>query len=164
MGLRTGLEPRDRTLFLTPLGFRLLSCGLLGFRFLGFAVAAAGEVAAGGVAGGLPDAAPCATPRLRGDGADEMLANRKPAKALTRTVVRVLLLPLSFVLICTFGSSLPLVWPLKNLVLINYAREQMRRQFRSLLTERYGWADEAELVGQPSKRARASQLPPVLRR
>jgi ABC-type Na+ efflux pump permease subunit len=92
------------------------------------------------------------------------LANRKPAKALTKTVLRVLVLPLAFVLICTLGFSLPLIWPLKNLVLINYAREQMRRQFRSLLTERYGWADEAELVGQPSKRARASQLPPVLRR
>jgi hypothetical protein len=91
------------------------------------------------------------------------LANRKPAKALTKTVVRVLVLPLTFLLICTGGLLLPLIWPLKNLVLINYAREQMRRQFRSLLTERYGWADEAELVG-PSKRARASQLPPVLQR
>lgn len=92
------------------------------------------------------------------------LANRKPAKALTKTVLRVLVLPLAFVLICTVGLSLPLIWPLKNLVLINYAREQMRRQFRSLLTERFGWAEEAELVGQPSKRVRASQLPPVLRR
>ena len=92
------------------------------------------------------------------------LANRKPAKALTKTVLRVLVLPLAFLLVCTVGMLLPLIWPLKNLVLINYAREQMRRQFRSLLTERYGWADETELVGQPSKRARASQLPPVLRR
>jgi len=92
------------------------------------------------------------------------LANHKPAKALTRTVLRVLVLPLAFLLFCTAGLLLPLIWPLKNLVLINYAREQMRRQFRSLLTERYGWADEAELVGQPSKRVRASQLPPVLRR
>jgi hypothetical protein len=92
------------------------------------------------------------------------LANRKPAKALTKTVVRVLVLPLSFALICTFGASLPLLWPLKNLVLINYAREQMRRQFRSLITERYGWAEEAELVGQPSRRVQAGQLPPVLRR
>lgn len=92
------------------------------------------------------------------------LANRKPAKALTKTVLRVLVLPLAFLLICTGGLLLPLIWPLKNLVLINYAREQMRRQFRSLLTERYGWAEEAELVGQPSKRVRANQLPPVLRR
>jgi ABC-type transport system involved in multi-copper enzyme maturation permease subunit len=92
------------------------------------------------------------------------LANHKPAKALTRTVLRVLVLPLVFLLLCTGGLLLPLIWPLKNLVLINYAREQMRRQFRSLLTERYGWAEEAELVGQPSKRARASQLPPVPRR
>ena len=92
------------------------------------------------------------------------LANRKPAKALTKTVVRVLVLPLVFLLICTGGLLLPLIWPLKNLVLINYAREQMRRQFRSLLTERYGWTDETELVGQPSKRVRGSQLPPVLPR
>jgi ABC-type Na+ efflux pump permease subunit len=87
------------------------------------------------------------------------LANRKPAKALTKTVVRVLVLPLAVSFFC-----MPLLWPVKNLVLISYACEQMRRQFRSLLTERYGWADEAELVGQPSKRVRASQLPPVLRR
>jgi len=86
------------------------------------------------------------------------LANRKPAKALTKTVVRVLVLPLAVSVFC-----MPLFWPIKNLVLINYAREQMRRQFRSLLTERFGWAEEAELVGQPSKRVRAGQLPPVLR-
>jgi len=92
------------------------------------------------------------------------LANRKPARALTKTVMRVLVLPVAFVLICTAGVLLPLIWPLKNLVLINYAREQTRRQFRSLLTERYGWAEEAELVGQPSKHVRANQLPPVLRR
>jgi ABC-type Na+ efflux pump permease subunit len=90
------------------------------------------------------------------------LANRKPAKALTKTVVHVLVLPLGLSLLC--GFILPIVWPLKNLVLINHAREQMRRQFRSLLTDRYGWADEAELIGQPSKRARASQLPPVWHR
>jgi ABC-type transport system involved in multi-copper enzyme maturation permease subunit len=92
------------------------------------------------------------------------LANQKPARALTKTVMRVVVLPLAFALICTWGLSLPLIWPLKNLVVINHAREQMRRQFRGLLTERHGWAEEAELVGQPSRRARASQLPPALRR
>jgi len=89
------------------------------------------------------------------------LANRKPAKALTRTVVRVLVLPLAVSAVC--AVILPIFWPLKNLVVINYAREQMRRQFRALLTERHGWAEEGELVGQPSRRIRANQLPPVLR-
>ena len=92
------------------------------------------------------------------------LAQRKAAKAINRTVMHVLVIPLTISLVCTFGFLLPLIWPLKNLVFINYARDQMRRQFRALLTERYGWAEESEIVGQPTARARASQLPPVLPR
>src|SRR5947207_5548982 len=55
LALRATLEPRDR-------------------RPFGFAAAAAG-----GVAAGLADAPPCATPRSRGGGAVEMLASRNPA-------------------------------------------------------------------------------------
>ena len=50
------------------------------------------------------------------------LVNRKPAKAVTRTVLWVLLVPLIPVL-CSAGFLLPLIWPLKNLMFINYARE-----------------------------------------
>ena len=91
------------------------------------------------------------------------LVHRKPAKAITRTVVWVLLLPLIPV-VCSFGVLFPLIWPLKNLVFINYAREQLRRQFRAAITERYGWAEESELVGQTSSKPPAQPLPPVLRR
>jgi len=91
------------------------------------------------------------------------LVHRKPAKAITRTVVWVLLLPLIPV-VCSFGVLFPLIWPLKNLVFINYAREQLRRQFRAAITERYGWAEELELVGQTSSKPPAQPLPPVLRR
>ncbi len=88
------------------------------------------------------------------------LVHRKPAKAITRTVVWVLLLPLIPVL-CSFGFLFPLIWPLKNLVFINYAREQLRRQFRGAVTERYGWVEETEFIGEPSRHAKANVLPPV---
>ena len=91
------------------------------------------------------------------------LVHRKPAKAVTRTVVWVLLLPIIPVL-CSGGLLLPLIWPLKNLVFINYAREQLRRQFRGAVTERYGWAEESELVGQTANKPPAQPLPPLLRR
>jgi hypothetical protein len=92
------------------------------------------------------------------------LLQRKPAKAINRTVMFVLVIPLATALVCTGGILLPLIWPLKNLVFINYARDQLRRQFRALLTERFGWAEQSEMVGQPAPRARAHQLPPVLPR
>jgi len=91
------------------------------------------------------------------------LVRRKPAKAVTRTVVWVLLLPIIPVM-CSGGLLLPLIWPLKNLVFINYAREQLRRQFRGAVTERYGWGEESELLGQTSDKPPAQPLPPVLRR
>jgi hypothetical protein len=88
------------------------------------------------------------------------LVHRKPARAVTRTVVWVLLLPIIPVM-CSGGLLLPLIWPLKNLVFINYAREQLRRQFRGAITERYGWAEETEFIAEPSRRAKASLLPSV---
>lgn len=87
------------------------------------------------------------------------LSNRKPARAVTRTVLHVLILPLSLGL-CS-GPFLPLVWVIKNLVFANYAQDQMRRQFRSLLVERFGWAEESEYVDGPSKRALKNPLPRV---
>ena len=91
------------------------------------------------------------------------LVNRKPAKAVTRTVVWVLLVPLLPVL-CSGGILLPLIWPLKNLMFINYAREQLRRQFRKAITERYGWAEESEFIVEPASQAGPDALPPVLGR
>lgn len=91
------------------------------------------------------------------------LVNRKPAKAVTRTVLWVLLVPLIPVL-CSAGFLLPLIWPLKNLMFINYAREQLRRQFRSSITERAGWSEESEFIVEPANQARPNALPPVLGR
>lgn len=85
------------------------------------------------------------------------LVNRKPARAVTRTVVWVLLLPMIPVM-CSAGLLLPIIWPLKNLMFINYAREQLRRQFRAAITERHGWVGESELISE----ARTDSLPPVL--
>jgi ABC-type transport system involved in cytochrome c biogenesis permease component len=91
------------------------------------------------------------------------LVNRKPAKAVTCTVLWVLLVPLIPVL-CSAGILLPLIWPLKNLMFINYAREQLRRQFRSSITERAGWSEESEFIVEPTNKARPNALPPVLGR
>jgi ABC-type transport system involved in multi-copper enzyme maturation permease subunit len=84
------------------------------------------------------------------------LAAKKPAKAVTRTVLFVLVLPL-FLLSCTTPVGLII----KDLIFINYAKEQLRRQFRVLIAGRFGWAEESEYVGQPSKRALANPLPRV---
>lgn len=73
------------------------------------------------------------------------LMQRRPVQAVTRTILWVLILPL-LVCLCGGGFMLPIVWPLKNLVFMSYAREQLRKQFRGALTERYGWAEESELV------------------
>ena len=84
------------------------------------------------------------------------LAARKPANAVTRTVLFVLVLPL-FLLSCTTPVGLII----KDLIFINYAKEQLRRQFRVLIAGRFGWAEESEYVGQPGKRALAKPLPRV---
>ncbi|HUR44304.1 MAG TPA: hypothetical protein VMZ27_00415 [Candidatus Saccharimonadales bacterium] len=67
------------------------------------------------------------------------LSNRTASKAMTKTVLYVLIFPM-LTLAC-----LPL-WPIvgivKNLILINYAQEQMRRYFRSYVTERFSSGTE----------------------
>ena len=78
------------------------------------------------------------------------LVQRRPVRAVTQTVIWVLLLPHALS-VCTAGVMLPMIWPLKNLVFMSYAREQLRRQFRGALTERYGWTEEAELVSHAAK-------------
>jgi hypothetical protein len=92
------------------------------------------------------------------------LLNRKPGSARTKTVLRVLVLPLVAGLICGWGALWPFLAIIKNLVFLNYAREQLRRQFRALVTDRYGWAQESDFVGRPPKRALVNPLPRVLPR
>ena len=89
------------------------------------------------------------------------LSQKTPAKAVTKTVLYVLLLPAVGVLA---RYAWPLIGVAKNLTFINYAQEQLRRRFRFIVTERYGLVEEPEIVTRPSARARASQWPAVLRR
>ena len=87
------------------------------------------------------------------------LSTKKPGRAVTKTVVNVLLLPMLALLLC-----LPL-WPIigvvKNLIFMNYAQEQLRRYFRAVITERYGLGEESEIMGAPSRRAVTTQMPRV---
>lgn len=91
------------------------------------------------------------------------LANRKPSKAVTKTLIYVLVIPFAGTLLMSGGLLLPIVSLVKNLMVINYAQERMRRQFRALVTDRYGWAEEEDLVNRPSQvRPRpVNPLPPV---
>lgn len=90
------------------------------------------------------------------------LATRQASKAVTKTVLYVLILPLAFGILCFLGTLWPLLSVVKNLVLINFAKEQLRRRFRALLTEQPGWTPDAELMVHPTKRSAARPLPPVL--
>jgi ABC-type transport system involved in cytochrome c biogenesis permease component len=87
------------------------------------------------------------------------LANRKPAAAVTKTVLHVLILPVPFFL-CG-GPLVPLIWVIKNMMFVNFAQEQLRRQFRTLITDRFAWVEESEFVGAPGKRALKNPLPRV---
>lgn len=88
------------------------------------------------------------------------LSSKRPGQAVTKTVLRVLFLPLLALPFCF--PLWPIVGLVKNLVFMNYAKEQLRRYFRAVVTERYGLGEETEVIGAPSKRARATQLPRVL--
>ncbi len=88
------------------------------------------------------------------------LSQKKPAKAVTKTVLYVLVFP---VVAAGCVYAWPLLSAVKNIMFINYAQEKLRKHFRSIITERYGLIEEPELVGQTSARARRTQLPSVLR-
>lgn len=88
------------------------------------------------------------------------LVSRKPGQALTKTVLFVLVLPALGGFCCT------LLWPVmglvKNLIFINYALDQLRRQFRQVVTE--GGKTQAAGVSWTgtAPRGDAGRLPPVL--
>jgi len=89
------------------------------------------------------------------------LISKKPGRALAKTVL-VVLGPMVITPCCY------LIWPvvglLKNVIIMNYAQEQLRRHFRTVITERYGTADDGNVVFKPSRRQTESHLPPVLPR
>jgi ABC-type transport system involved in multi-copper enzyme maturation permease subunit len=63
------------------------------------------------------------------------LRSKKPMQALTRTVLYFFILPQLAVVCCS------VLWPImiiiKDLIFINYAQDQLRRQFRTIVTERF---------------------------
>jgi hypothetical protein len=89
------------------------------------------------------------------------LSQKKPARAVTKTVLFVLVFP---VLAISCVYAWPLLAAVKNIMFINYAQEKLRRHFRTIITERYGLIEEPEIVGLPSTRAGRTQLPAVLGR
>jgi hypothetical protein len=89
------------------------------------------------------------------------LSTKNPGKAVTKTVLRVLLLPLLAVFCVILW---PIVGLVKNVILISYADEKLRRYFRAVVTERYGLGEDARYVSEPSRRQRRGQLPSVMSR
>ena len=60
------------------------------------------------------------------------LASKKPAQAFGKTVLYVLILPV-FTVCCSV--LMPVMWLMKNGILMNHAQEKLRHQFRAILSE-----------------------------
>jgi len=89
------------------------------------------------------------------------LVARKPTQALTKTVLYVLAFPLvAAVCLCALWPVLAVV---KNVIFINYARDQLRRRFRLVATERFVMAGQSEAAPPPLLRG-PHDLPSVLSR
>jgi len=89
------------------------------------------------------------------------LVSKKPGRALAKTVL-VVLGPIVIAPCCQ--AMWPVAGLLKNVLIISYAQEQLRRHFRAVITERYGTADDGNVIVKPSWRQIESHLPPVLPR
>ena len=72
--------------------------------------------------------------------------SKKPAQAFLKTLLYVMVLPLFFLLCCSLLA--PLIWLAKDSIFMNYGREQLRKHFRSALTE--GRAPKAKPGTLPS--------------
>jgi len=82
------------------------------------------------------------------------LKSRRAGVAVTKTVGFVLVLPVLATIPCFFGGPfLPIGWIVKDLIFINYARDQILRQFRRAATQSAG-LEPARIV--------PPRLPPVL--
>jgi hypothetical protein len=85
------------------------------------------------------------------------LSNRTATKAMTKTILYVLVFPMATVLCIPLW---PIVGIVKNLILINYAQEQMRRHFRNYVTERF--SSGSEFSSWSAVPAGSSPKPPYL--
>jgi hypothetical protein len=84
------------------------------------------------------------------------LSAKKANRAFIQTVLYVLILPL---LGC---ACFPVIGLIKNFIFINHGRQQLRAQFRTLVTERFSGDETSER--QPRPRPAPPSLPPVLER
>ena len=95
------------------------------------------------------------------------LVTQKTGRAVTKTILLVLIVPMVAVVGGSCFWLLPL-WPVigivKNLYFISRARDRLRRQFRALVTERYGSMAGGDALPKVSRRRLESELPPVLPR
>jgi len=88
------------------------------------------------------------------------LTSKKATQAVTKTALYVIILP-AFSIFCCW----PVFAAVKNLILINYARDQLQRRFRIVATERFNEAEkESESLLPALPRRPAPRLPPVLPR
>ncbi len=90
------------------------------------------------------------------------LSSRKPSQALTKTILFVIALPL----IC--GSPCNILWPLlamvKDVIFINYARDQMNRRFRMIVSEQYALRSDSDPWVIASPNPAPPKMPPVIPR
>jgi hypothetical protein len=90
------------------------------------------------------------------------LSSRTTSKAMTKTTLYVLVLPLICVPCCYF--LWPIIGIVKDLIFINYAQEQMRRYFRLYVTERFSsGAEFGSWSPLPPPPKPSHPLPPVIR-
>jgi hypothetical protein len=87
------------------------------------------------------------------------LVSKSSTQALSKTLLYVLLFPALSVLCCAW----PVLSLVKNLILVNYARDQLRRRFRIVAAEQFTRADK-EMEGFPPALGGKHALPPVLPR
>jgi hypothetical protein len=86
------------------------------------------------------------------------LVSKRPAQAVTRTVLRVILIWM-ITIPCAFFH--PFINLIKNLVFTSYARDQLRRNLRRIVTERFVHASREELITDTPRRVQRGQLPSV---
>jgi ABC-type transport system involved in multi-copper enzyme maturation permease subunit len=87
------------------------------------------------------------------------LISKSSTQALSKTLLYVLLLPALSVVCCAW----PVLSLVKNLILINYARDQLRRRFRIVAAEQFAHGDK-ETISPIVITGGKTALPPVLPR
>jgi hypothetical protein len=86
------------------------------------------------------------------------MVTKRPATALLKTVLYVLILPLGFLPCCGFWPVMAIV---KDVLFINYGRDQLRNRFRQLVTEGVVTAAPADDWIAPASTRPGPNLPRV---